>query len=88
MKIGIDVDGVIIDYERVVKTYAELYDLLELKKDGAINKDEPYFQKRYDWTQEQIDDFIKKYLMPLTFESRILPGVKDVINLLKTTGMS
>ena len=33
MKIGIDIDGVILDYERVLKTYGDLYDFIELKKD-------------------------------------------------------
>lgn len=29
----IDVDGVIFDYDRVLKTYGDLYDFIELKKD-------------------------------------------------------
>ena len=29
MKIGIDIDGVILDYERVLKTYGDLYDFIE-----------------------------------------------------------
>ena len=36
MKIGIDVDGVILDYERVLKTYGDL----ELKTGGIINRNE------------------------------------------------
>ena len=36
MKIGIDIDGVILDYERVLKTYGDLYDFIELKKDGIV----------------------------------------------------
>ena len=32
MKIGIDIDGVILDYERVLKTYGDLYDFIELKR--------------------------------------------------------
>ena len=36
MKIGLDIDGVILDYERVLKTYGDLYDFIELKKDGII----------------------------------------------------
>ena len=34
MKIGIDIDGVILDYQRVLNTYGDLYDFIELKKDG------------------------------------------------------
>ena len=29
MKIGIDIDGVILDYERILKTYGDLYDFRE-----------------------------------------------------------
>ncbi len=32
MKIGIDIDGVILDYQRVLNTYGDLYDFIELKK--------------------------------------------------------
>lgn len=51
MKIGIDIDGVILDYERVLKTYDDLYDFIELKKNGIINRDEHYLRNRYDWTE-------------------------------------
>ena len=42
MKIGIDIDGVIIDYERVLKTYGELYSYIELNKRKLINPNEQY----------------------------------------------
>lgn len=32
MKIGIDVDGVILDFERVSKAYGDLYDFIALEK--------------------------------------------------------
>ena len=35
MKIGIDIDGVILDFERTMRSYAELYDFLILKKEGV-----------------------------------------------------
>ena len=38
MKIGIDIDGVILDYETKLRVYAEIYDVLELKGRGIINK--------------------------------------------------
>ena len=46
MKIGIDIDGVILDFERTMQTYAELYDLLILKKSGKINNNFSYLDKR------------------------------------------
>ena len=56
MKIGIDIDGVILDYERVLKTYGDLYDFIELKKDGIINRNEHYLRNRYD-----VNDNIRMY---------------------------
>ena len=35
MIIGIDVDGVILDYMTTVRAYAELYDFEELHKNGV-----------------------------------------------------
>ena len=52
MKIGIDIDGVILDYERMLKTYGDLYDFIELKKNGIINRNEHYLRNRYNWTEE------------------------------------
>ena len=52
MKIGIDIDRVILDYERVLKTYGDLYDFIELKKDGIINRNEQYLRNRYDFGKE------------------------------------
>ena len=34
MQIGIDVDGVLLDFEKELRTRAELYDLLELNGKG------------------------------------------------------
>ena len=47
MKIGIDIDGVILDYQRVLNTYGDLYDFIELKKDGIVSKNELYLRKKY-----------------------------------------
>ena len=35
MKIGLDIDGIILDFERTMRSYAKLYDLLILRKDGV-----------------------------------------------------
>ena len=36
MKIGLDIDGVLLDFERTMRSYAELYDLLILRKTSRI----------------------------------------------------
>ena len=40
MKIGLDIDGIILDFERTMRVYAELYDLLILRKNGVKNSNE------------------------------------------------
>ena len=86
MKIGIDIDGVILDYERVLKTYGDLYDLIELKKDGIIDRNEHYLRNRYDWTEEERMNFINKYFLKLSEKTPLIPGAKDVIDMLQKEG--
>ena len=86
MKIGIDIDGVILDYERVLKTYGDLYDFIELKKDGIINRNEHYLRNRYDWTDEERMNFINKYFLKLSKQTPLMPGAKYVIDMLQKEG--
>lgn len=86
MKIGIDVDGVILDYERMLKTYSELYDFIELKKDGMVNRNEHYIRNRYSWTAEERLNFIDKYFVELTKKTSFVAGANDVIKMLKNDG--
>ena len=86
MKIGIDVDGAILDYERKIKAKAELYDLLELNKNGVKYKDEFKIQTRYDWTEDEIHNFIHKYFIEISKETPLVAGAKEVINYLKQDG--
>ena len=83
MKIGIDVDGVILDYERVLKTYGDLYDFIELKKNGIINRNEHYLRNRYEWTEKERMNFVNKYFLKLSKQKPLIPGAKDVINMLQ-----
>lgn len=86
VKIGIDIDGVVLDFERLVRTYAELYDVIELNGNGLIAKDENRFQERYNWDETELTRFKNKYFISLSKEAKLLPGVKDVIDLLKRDG--
>ena len=86
MKIGIDIDGVILDYERVLKTYGDLDDFIELKKDGIVNRNEHYLRNRYDWTEEERMNFVNKYFLELSKNSPLIPGAKTVISMLKKEG--
>lgn len=86
MKIGIDIDGVILDYERVLKTYGDLYDFIELKKDGIVNRNEHYLRNRYDWKEEERMDFVNKYFLELSKITPLVPGAKTIISMLKKEG--
>lgn len=86
MKIGIDIDGVILDYERMLRTYGDLYDFIELKKDGIVNRNEHYLIDRYNWTLEEKMDFANKYFLKLSKKTSLLPGAKDVIKMLQKEG--
>ena len=86
MKIGIDIDGVILDYERVLRTYGDLYDFIELKKDGIVNRNEHYLRNRYNWTEEERMNFINRYFLELSKQTSLIPGAKDVIHMLQKEG--
>lgn len=83
MRIGIDIDGVIIDFEKVLKTYSELYNIVKLHNNKEVDKSEFDIQKRYGWNDEEFLTFRSKYFVKLTQMSNLMPGAKDVINLLK-----
>lgn len=86
MKIGIDLDGVVLDTEKVFKNYAELYDIKELKRDSTVKPNEIYIQDRYDWDEEEESNFLNKYLILGTKNANIMPGAKEVIEELRKDG--
>ena len=83
MRIGIDLDGVIFDSEKLYRIYSELYDIQDLKKNSLKNNKEIRFQDRYSWSDEETNGFVKKYHRKITEVSNFMPGAKDVISLLQ-----
>jgi len=86
VKIGIDLDGVVIDSETTFRTYEEIYDLLHLKGNHLVDRTEPKYQWRYNWTQEQKDDFAQQYYLKVSRESGLMSGFLAVFQLLKAKG--
>lgn len=86
MKIGIDLDGVVIDSETTFRTYEELYDLAILKENNLIDREEPKFQARYNWTKEQQKDFTDKFFLQISKESNLMSGFIGAYNHLKGQG--
>ena len=86
MKIGIDLDGVVIDSETTFRTYEEIFDINELNGNNLINREEPKFQQRYNWSDKQQEKFIRKYFLTVSKESNLMSGFLGVYNLLKKEG--
>ena len=86
MKIGIDLDGVVIDSEQTFRVYEEIFDVDVLKGNNLVDIEEPKFQQRYNWNKEQKEDFIKRYFMRVSKDSSIMAGFKQVYSLLKKEG--
>ena len=84
MKIGVDLDGVVFNSESLFATLAELYDCRELNRNSLINKKAPRVKEKYDWTKEERQEYFNKYILRDDFD--IMPGAKDVIELLKKEG--
>ena len=59
MKIGIDLDGVVIDSETTFRTYEEIFDIDILKGNNLINRKEPKFQARYNWQVIKKNNLLK-----------------------------
>jgi len=86
LKIGIDVDGVIIDYMTTVRAYAEMYDFCDLHKNGVRDRSELKVKQRYDWTPEELKYFADKYFISLTKATPFNPLAIEVIKKLKAEG--
>ena len=83
MKIGIDLDGVVIDSETTFRTYEEIFDLESFNTSNLVDRTEPKFQARYNWKKEEQEEFISKYLLKAAKESSLMSGFKAVYQLLK-----
>lgn len=86
MKIGIDIDGVVLDTERQFRNEAEIYDITVRKSNSLIKPNELYFQDRFNWPDEEKVEFAGKKLLECTKKSNIMPGAKEVLELLKKDG--
>lgn len=86
MKIGIDLDGVVIDSETTFRTYEEIFDINYLKGNNLINREEPNFQHRYNWTSDEQKHFINNFFLTVSKESNLLSGFLGVYKLLRKEG--
>lgn len=83
MKIGIDLDGVVIDSEKLFRIYEEIFAIEELENNKIVDIREPKFQSRYNWSEEEQNKFIDKYFMEVAKTNTIMPGFVPIYNRLK-----
>lgn len=86
MIIGVDLDGVVIDSETTFRTYEEIFEIDELKANNLIDREEPKFQQRYNWTDENEKEFVEKYFLTISKESGLMSGFLGVYKRLKEQG--
>ena len=86
MKIGIDLDGVVIDSETTFRTYEEIFAIEDLNHRKIINLEEPKYQDRYMWSKEKQKKFNEKYLLKASHESNLMSGFLPVYKKLKDLG--
>ena len=86
MKIGVDLDGVTFDTEKLYRVCTELYDVLDLKKNSIKDNSNLMFQQRYNWTEAETQIFIDKYHEYVVRNANFMPGAKEVLKLLKKEG--
>lgn len=86
MKIGIDLDGVVFDSETTFRTYEEIFDIEDLQGNHLVSREEPKYQGRYDWTEEQEKEFAQKYYMNVSQESPVMAGFMVVFRRLREQG--
>lgn len=57
-----------------------------MKGNNLINRKEPKFQSRYNWTSNQEKEFIEKYFLKVSRESGLMSGFIAIYDLLEKQG--
>ncbi len=85
MRIGIDLDGVIFNSERLYRTYGEIFDM---KNGGSGQKfpDSPDVCYSYGWSEELANEFIETYFYYIQMHSPIMDNAIEIIKKLKSEG--
>ena len=82
MKIGIDIDGVLVDLERYVMDYGTK---MCVEKQWQINLklDEYSEKKKFSWTSEQEEEFWNTYLEKYVLDTKPREFAKEIIEKLR-----
>lgn len=85
MNIGVDLDGVVFDTENWFRTYSMLYNFEKIKKD-EVDKEELYFSSRFDWNEDEVDEFFFQYMEMIETVAPIMPMAKEILQRFKDMG--
>lgn len=86
MIIGLDIDGVIADFDAKVLEYVLLEDKKKRNK-GIINSNASYITEgMFDWSKEEFRDFFKQYREEIVKNSDVIDGAIDYMKQLKEDG--
>lgn len=85
MRIGIDIDGVLTDYERFIADYGAKY-CIEHKIPFAIEPEHYEESKVFGWTEEQTTKFWNEYLVYYASDYPAREFASEVIQKLKEEG--
>ena len=80
MNIGVDFDGVLFDTETMFRAISQIENVKLGRK--IVDFEQLMLQKRYDWSKEEIDGFIKKYMFKIHEKSCVMPLAKEVLSVL------
>lgn len=78
MKIGVDIDNVLSNFNEVLLTDYINHDK-ELRNNGIINKD-VYIRKMFDWTEDEENQYYKENIERL---ASLLQPIKDCSKYIK-----
>lgn len=86
MKIGIDIDNVISNFNDTLLTEYLLHDK-ELRNSGIINKNADYIRKgMFDWNEDEETNFYKNNIERIAKKLGIIEGAKEYIDKLHDDG--
>ena len=86
MKIGIDIDNVISNFNDTLLTEYLLHDK-ELRNSGIINKNADYIRKgMFDWNEDEETNFYKNNIERIAKKLGVIEGAKEYIDKLHNDG--
>ena len=85
MNIGIDLDGVLFDTERIFRSLTTFINYNEFKNELVANEELRGY-RRFNWTKEQDKNFVNRFLIKIQKIAPCLPYAKEVIKEFKKSG--